>query len=73
VAIVKGHESSASQGFVDWLLTDQGQAVLIKLGYAPVRGASNAVPATAKLVDVDWGQIGSQRDATIAQFKSIFP
>jgi iron(III) transport system substrate-binding protein len=73
VAIVKGHESSASQGFVDWLLTDQGQAVLVKLGYAPLRGASEAVPATAKLVSVDWAQIGSQRDATIAQFKTIFP
>jgi iron(III) transport system substrate-binding protein len=73
VAVVKGHESAASQAFADWLLSDAGQAVLVKLGYAPLRGTSDAVPATAKLVSVDWSQIASERDATIAQFKAIFP
>jgi iron(III) transport system substrate-binding protein len=73
VAIVKGHESSVAQAFIDWLLTDQGQAELVKLGYAPIRGRSEAVPANAKVVDVDWTQVAADRDSTIQQFKAIFP
>ena len=73
VAIVKGHESPLSQAFLDWLVSDQGQANLVKLGYAPVRGASDAVPSNAKLVDVDWTKIAADRDSTIQQFKAIFP
>ena len=73
VAIVKGHESPVSQGFLDWLFTDQGQAQLVKLGYAPIRGTSDAVPPNAKQVDVDWTKIAASRDSTIQQFKSIFP
>lgn len=72
VAVVKGRESPAARAFVDWLLTPPGQAQLVKLGYAPAIGPSDAIPAGAKLVDVDWAQITKDRGAILEQFKSIF-
>lgn len=71
-ALVKGRESEVGRAFVDWLLTPQGQAQLVKLGYAPALGTSDAVPAGVKLVDVDWAQITKDRASILEQFKAIF-
>lgn len=73
VAIVAGHNTPASQKFVNWLLSSQGQQEVVKLGYAPAIGSSDLVPSGTKLVNVDWATQTSQRDQTLSQFKSIFP
>ncbi len=72
VALVKGRDSAAAKAFVDWLISADGQATSVKLGYAPAYGASDAVPAGTKTMDPDWAQIQKDRDSILQQFKQIF-
>jgi iron(III) transport system substrate-binding protein len=72
VALVKGRDSAAAKSFVDWLISPDGQATSVKLGYAPAYGASNAVPAGTKYIDVNWAQLGKDRDKILEMFKTTF-
>ncbi len=72
VAIVKGHDSAAAKSFVDWLISADGQATSVKLGYAPAYGASEAVPAGTKTIDVNWAQLQKDREKVLDMFKGIF-
>jgi iron(III) transport system substrate-binding protein len=72
VGIVKGHDSAAAKAFVDWLISPQGQATSVQLGYAPAYGPSDAVPPGTKTMAVDWDQLAKNRDSILTTFKSIF-
>ncbi|HVA23781.1 MAG TPA: extracellular solute-binding protein [Chloroflexota bacterium] len=72
VALVKGHDSPAAKAFLDWLISADGQATSVKLGYAPAYGPSAAVPAGTKTIDADWAKLLKNRDQTLKTFKSIF-
>ncbi|MFI5266966.1 MAG: extracellular solute-binding protein [Chloroflexota bacterium] len=72
VALVKGHDSPAAKAFVDWLISADGQATSVKLGYAPAYGQSDAVPAGAKTLNPDWAKLRKDRDQILQTFKSIF-
>jgi len=72
VALVKGRDSAAVKAFVDWLISADGQATSVKLGYAPAYGQSEAVPAGTKTIDVNWPQLQRDRDKVLQTFKSIF-
>ncbi|HLY64976.1 MAG TPA: extracellular solute-binding protein, partial [Chloroflexota bacterium] len=72
VGIVKGHDSAAAKAFVDWLISPQGQATSVQLGYAPAYGSSDAVPAGTKTTSVDWDQLAKNRDTILSTWKSIF-
>jgi ABC-type Fe3+ transport system substrate-binding protein len=72
VALGKGRDSAAAKAFVDWLISADGQATSVKLGYAPAYGPSDAVPAGTKAIDVDWAQIQKDRDTILQTFKQIF-
>lgn len=72
VALVKGRDSAVAKAFVDWLISPDGQATSVKLGYAPAYGASEAVPQGTKSIDVDWAKLQKDRDQILQTFKSIF-
>ncbi|MBV9119475.1 MAG: extracellular solute-binding protein [Chloroflexi bacterium] len=72
VALVKGHDSAMARAFADWLVSPAGQAEAVKLGYAPAYGPSDAIPAGAKQVAVNFDQVAKDRDSTLGTFKSIF-
>lgn len=72
VALVKGHDSAVAKAFVDWLISADGQATSVKLGYAPAYGPSEAVPQGTKTLDVDWAKLQKDRDQVLQTFKSIF-
>ena len=57
---------------MDWLISADGQAASVKLGYAPAYGQSDAVPAGTKTIDVNWGQLQKDRDKVLDMFKQIF-
>ena len=72
VALVKGHDSAVARAFVDWLISADGQATSVKLGYAPAYGPSDAVPVGTKTMDVDWAKLQKDRDQILQTFKGIF-
>ena len=72
VALVKGHDSPAAKAFVDWLISAEGQATSVKLGYAPAYGASDAVPTRTKTLEVDWAKLQKDREEILQMFKSVF-
>lgn len=72
VALVKGHDSATAKAFIDWLISADGQATAVKLGYAPAYGPSDAVPEGVKMLDPDWAKLQKDRDQILQTFKSIF-
>jgi iron(III) transport system substrate-binding protein len=72
LGLVKGRDSATARAFADWLISPEGQATSVKLGYAPAYGPSDAVPAGTKVMAVNWDQIAKDRDSTLGTFKSIF-
>jgi iron(III) transport system substrate-binding protein len=71
-ALVKGHDSAVAKDFLDWLLTDDGQGELAKLGYTPALGSSGALPAGTKVVSVPFSDLVSQRDSILSAFTKVF-
>lgn len=65
----------ASRAFFDWLLSTAGQKEMVVLGYvpaAPNTQAAELIPSSAKQISVDWGDLGSRKDAILKQFHDIF-
>lgn len=72
-ALVKGAKNAAVAGdFLNWLLTSDGQAELVKLGYTPAVGADKVLPAGTKVVTVPFSDLVSQRDSILASFTKVF-
>ncbi|MGH8888264.1 MAG: extracellular solute-binding protein [Acidothermaceae bacterium] len=72
-ALVKGAKNAAVAGdFLNWLLTSDGQAELVKLGYTPAVGADQVLPAGTKVVTVPFSDLVSQRDSILASFTKVF-
>lgn len=68
--------AAAGKAFTDWLLTPAGQQEIVTLGYVPaVPGtpAGELIPAGTKQLSVDWATFGTQKDAILKQFHTIFP
>ncbi|MCS7003106.1 MAG: extracellular solute-binding protein, partial [Dehalococcoidia bacterium] len=73
VGLVRGRgESVVGRAFVDWLVSPEGQQELEKLGYVPVVGQTAAIPANARLSQVDWTRISREREQILETFRSIF-
>lgn len=70
-AMVKGHDSAVAKDFLDWLLTDDGQSTLGKLGYTTLSG-STALPAGTKVATVPFSDLVSQRDSILSSFTKVF-
>lgn len=71
VGVLRGHESPATTDFVSWLLGDQGQSEIAKLGYVSVRDPSLGSEA-APAVTLDWTRLAQERESVIGRFKDAF-
>ena len=71
-AMVKSSDSAVAKDFLDWLLTSDGQAELVKLGYTPAIGADAVLPADTKVVTVPFQDLVSQRTAILNSFTKVF-
>jgi iron(III) transport system substrate-binding protein len=72
-ALVKGAKNAAvASDFLNWLLTTDGQAELVKLGYTPAVGADQVLPAGTKVVTVPFSDLVSQRDSILSSFTKVF-
>ncbi len=78
VLIPRPETETIVQSVLDWWRSFEDETVALDMvdlgcGSGCIGLSIAAEIPTAKLVSVDWSQIASERDATIAQFKAIFP
>lgn len=78
VAILKdARNAGTARKLIDYLLSDEGQALVGKLGYRPLSpkvAAPDGFPATdtVKIVPVDGGAVSADRDAIRKKFDELF-
>jgi len=66
---------AAAKAFVNWLLSPQGQASIVKLGYVPSVPGTDAhglIPMSAKQMTVNWTKLAAEKSSILTTFQSIF-
>ncbi len=63
---------AAARSFVDFVLSQTGQAAIASTGWQPIRSDVEGPPAGGAQVSPDWAALFDRQDALLTEYRSIF-